>query len=153
MRADLDPVQLLAEIRSRQRALVMIADRIIVPPADAPAAPIPVADFLAGLRTAWRTGEVRPTAQPKLAPRRGRRRPDPLVAVTNDLRSWFDADPAQTGSELLLRVQASCPDCYPDALLRTVQRRLKIWRSEIASQLVFGIPNQPPAVAISGTYA
>ncbi len=153
LRADLDPVQLLAEIRGGQRALVMIADRTIVPPADAPTAPIPVADFLAGLRTAWRTGEVRPTAQPKLTPKRGRRRPDPLVAVTDDLRSWFEADPAQTGSELLLRLQASDPDRYPDALLRTVQRRLKIWRSQIASQLVFGIPKQPPAAASSGTYA
>jgi len=37
-------------------------------------------------------------------------------------------------------------------LLRTVQRRLKIWRSEIASKLVFGIPKPPPAAAISGTY-
>lgn len=69
--------------------------------------------------------------------KRGRRRPDPLVTVTDDLRSWFEADPGQTGSELLLRLQTADPDRYPDVLLRMVQRRLKIWRSEIASQLVF----------------
>lgn len=80
-----------------------------------PAAPIPVADFLAGLRTAWQMGEVRPTAQPTRKPERGRRRPDPLIAATDDLRSWFEADPAQTGSQLLLRLQASDPDRYPDA--------------------------------------
>ena len=153
VRADLDPVQLLAEIRCGQQALVAIADGTIALPADTPAAPIPVADFLAGLRTAWQMGEVRPTAQPKLKPKRRRRRPDPLVAVTDDLRSWFEADPAQTGSELLLRLQTSDPDRYPDALLRTVQRRLRIWRSEIASQPVFSMPGQPPPAAISGTYA
>ena len=143
VRADLDPVQLLAEIRSGQQALVAITEDALALPVDTPAAPILAADFLAGLRTAWRMGEVRPTAQPTLKPKRGRRRPDPLITVTDDLRSWFEADPAQTGSELLLRLQTSDPDRYPDALLRTVQRRLKIWRSEIASQLVFGIPNQP----------
>lgn len=154
MRASLDPVQLLAEIRSGQQAIVAISEGTLALPVDAPAASIPVANFLAGLRTAWQMGEVRPTAQPKLKPKRGRRRPDPLAAVTDDLRSWFEADPAQTGSELLLRLQTSDPHRYPNALLRTVQRRLKIWRSEIASQLVFGIPNQPStAVVFSGTYA
>src|SRR6195952_291167 len=143
LRADLDPVRLLAEIRSGQQALVAISEGTLALPTNTPAAPIPVAGFLAGLRTAWQMGEVRPTAQPTLKPKRGRRRPDPLVAATDDLRSWFEADPTQTGSQLLLRLQASNPDHYPDALLRTVQRRLKIWRSEIASQLVFGIPNQP----------
>jgi len=53
MRADLDPVQLLAGIRSGQQALVVIADGTIALPVGTPVAPIPVADFLAGLRTAW----------------------------------------------------------------------------------------------------
>ncbi len=126
VRADLDPVRLLAEIRSGQQALVALSEATLGPPIDAPAAPIPVADFLAGLRTAWRMGEVRPTAQPTIKPKRGRRRPDLLVTVTDDLRSWFEANPAQTGSQLLLRLQTSDPGRYPDALLRTVQRRLWI---------------------------
>lgn len=71
-------------------------------------------------------GEVRPPAHPTLKPKRERRRPDPLVAATDDLRSYLKADPAQTGSQLLLRLWASDPDRYPDALLRTVQRRLRI---------------------------
>jgi len=146
-------VRLLAEIRRGQQALVAITEGTLALPVDTPAAPIPVADFLAGLRTAWQMGEVRPTAQPILKPKRGRRRPAPLIAVTDGLRSWLEAAPAQTGSELLLRLQTSDPDRYPDVLLRTVQRRLKIWRSAIASQLVFGNPYQPPAAAISRTYA
>jgi len=36
------------------------------------------------------------------------------------------------------KLQAEAPDHYPDSLLRTVQRRLKGWRSEQARALVFG---------------
>ena len=91
-----------------------------------------------GLRTAWKEGEVRPTARPKPKQKRGRRRPDPLVAVTGQLRSWFEADPSRTGRELLERLQGEYPDCYPAGLLRTLQRRLKVWRGEMAQALVFG---------------
>jgi hypothetical protein len=141
LRADLDPVRLLAEIRAAQQALVALADQPLALPGTEPtetAVPVPLATFLAGLRTAWQSGEVRPTAQPKPKPKRGRRRPDPLVAVTDELRAWFEADPSQTGYALLVRLQAAYPGRYPDGLLRTVQRRLKIWRGEIACALVFG---------------
>jgi hypothetical protein len=140
LRADLDPVLLLAEIRSAQQTLIMLVDaaeetRIA---ALASEQTVPIATFVSGLRTAWQGGEVRPTSQPKPKAKRGRRRPDPLAAVTNELRAWFDADPASTGRQLLERLQETYPGCYPDGLVRTVQRRLKIWRSEIAHALVFG---------------
>ena len=125
-------------MRAAQQALVAIADQGVdaATTVDAPS----IEAFLAGLRTAWREGEVRPTAQPKPKQKRGRRRPDPLVAVTAQLRAWFDADPSRTGRELLERLQVEYPNCYPDRLLRTVQRRLKVWRSEMARALVFGSP-------------
>jgi hypothetical protein len=81
-------------------------------------------------------------------------RPDPLVAVTDELRAWFEADPLRTGGELLVRLQAAHPGRYPDGLLRTVQRRLKVWRGEIASALVFGASQRPASAALlSGTSA
>jgi len=137
LRAGLDPVHLLAEMRAAQQALVAIADQGVdaATTVDAPS----IEAFLAGLRTAWREGEVRPTAQPKPKQKRGRRRSDPLVAVTAELRAWFDADPSQTGRALLERLQGEHPDRYPDRLLRTLQRRLKVWRGEMAKALVFGI--------------
>lgn len=95
---------------------------------------MPLDSFVAGLRTAWQGGEIRPTSQPKLKAKRGRRRLDPLVAVTNDLHSWFDADPSLSGRQLLDRLQAEYPGEYPDGLVRTVQRRLKIWRSAMVAQ-------------------
>ena len=116
---------------------------------------MPIDTFVSGLRTAWQDGQVRPTSQPKPKAKRGRRRPDPLAAVTDELRVWFDADPASTGRQLLERLQATHPGSYPDGLMRTVQRRLKIWRSEMAHALVFGRGAQtpsrdaPPASAVS----
>ena len=134
---ELDPVRLLGEIRAAQRALVEIADKA-PPTAGAPDAEPPLEAFLAGLRLAWTEGEVRPTARPKAAKSRYRTVPDPLEAVTAELKAWFDADPGVTGRELLDRLQATDPEAYPDGVIRTVQRRLKVWRRERARALVLG---------------
>ena len=103
-------------------------------PADVPS----IEDFLAGLRTAWKEGEVRPTAKPAEKPKRGRRRPDPLADVTDRLRDWFEAEPWRTSRQLLEQLQAEYPGRYPDKLLRTLQRRVKVWRRERVYDLVFG---------------
>jgi hypothetical protein len=143
VRADLDPVRLLAEMRAAQRALVAIADQGVE--SSAPVDASSLDGFLAGLRTAWREGDVRPTAQPKPKRRRGRRRPDPLASVTAQLHEWFAAEPWRTGRELLERLQAEHPGAYSDGLLRTLQRRLKVWRSERAHAMVFGARPSGPA--------
>jgi hypothetical protein len=137
LHATLDPVQLLSEMRSAQQRLVAIADRVVLPaPEASPASTLE--DFLSGLRTAWQGGEVRPTAQPKAVAKRTRRRPDPFATASEQLRAWFEAEPWRIGRELLERLQAENPGVYPDGQLRTLQRRLKIWRQERAEKLVFG---------------
>jgi hypothetical protein len=145
--SELDPVKLLADIRAGQAAIVTIADRV------AGAAPkfeqSPLLDqrgqeleaFLSGLRTAWKEGEVRPTARSKPKAPRGRRRPDPLKDVTDELMVWFADDPSLTGRQLLEKAQAARPGRYPNGLVRTVQRRLKVWRASRANLLVFGESN------------
>ena len=135
--ATLDPVQLLSEIRVAQQRLVEIADRPVPGERLAPTAPT-LEEFLCGLRTAWREGEVRPTSRTKEKVKRGRRRPDPLVTVTAQLHDWFEAEPWRTGRELLERLQDEQPGTYPIGLLRTLQRRLKAWRRDKAHELVFG---------------
>ena len=94
--------------------------------------------FLFGLRTAWREGEVRPTSRPKEKAKRGRRRPDPFAAVTAQVHEWFQAEPWRTSRELFERLQAERPGAYTDGQLRTLQRRLKGWRRDVAHTLVFG---------------
>ena len=90
---------------------------------------------------------MRPTSKPKkkVAPYR-RRCPDPLEAVAAQIREWFEAEPWRTSRELLERLQGDHPGVYPDGQLRTVQRRLKVWRREVAHRLGFGpaAPDEPP---------
>jgi hypothetical protein len=143
----LDPVLLLHQIRVTQRRLAEIADKVSATEPVAPDASA-IAQFLAGLRVAWREGEVRPISLPKPKAKRERRRPDPLVAVTADLRSWFEAEPWRTSRQLLERLQQERPGPYPDKLLRTLQRRVKLWRRERANELVFGAT--VPAVQDAG---
>jgi hypothetical protein len=137
LQATLDPVRLLSEMRSAQQRLVAIADKVVPPGPEANPGPT-LEEFLSGLRTAWQGGEVRPTAQPKPVAKRTRRRPDPFATVSDQLRAWFEAEPWRTGRELLERLQAEQPGVYPDGQLRTLQRRLKLWRQEMAEKLVFG---------------
>jgi hypothetical protein len=135
--AGLDPVRLLREIREVQQRLVDIADW---PAADEvlPATAPTLAQFLSGLRTAWQEGEVRPTSRPKEKAKRGRRRPDPFVSVTMQIREWFEAEPWRTSRELFERLQREQPGIYPAGQIRTLQRRLKGWRIEVAHKMVFG---------------
>ena len=61
-----------------------------------------------------------------------------MVKVTEQLDGWFDADPWSTSRQLLERLQTAHPGEYPGILLLTVQRRVKIWRTEKATAMMFG---------------
>ncbi len=142
LQSSLDPVRLLSEMRAAQQHLADVAD---CPSAVFEVSAPSIEEFLAGLRTAWKEGEVRPTARRKPAPKRGRRRPDPFAQVTNQLQAWFELEPWRTGRELLARLEADYPGVYPDRLLRTLQRRLKEWRGEMAHAIVLGtMPSAAP---------
>jgi hypothetical protein len=133
----LDPVRLLQTIRAAQQELVAIADRSVAGETTAPTMPT-LDQFLVGLRTAWQDGEVRPTSKPKPKAPRGRRRPGPFVTVTTQVREWFEAEPWRTSRELFERLQQEQPGAFPDGQRRTLQRRLKEWRREMAHKMVFG---------------
>ncbi len=128
---------LLREVRTAQQQLVEIADTPVVGDAAKPTPPT-LEQFLSGLRTAWQEGEVRPTSVPKAKPKRLRRRPDPLATVTTELRGWFEVEPWRTSRELFERLQTEYPGIYPGGQLRTLQRRIKEWRREVAHRMVFG---------------
>jgi hypothetical protein len=134
----LDPLQLLDEIRRMQSHLALLAEGA------QPHTPAPLKDdlsrFLSGLSTAWHQGEVRAT-HCKLArpPRHWRTRQDPFALVWPTVLKWLELDPDQTGKDLLERLQREYPGVFPDGQLRTLQRRLKEWRSLMARKLIFGV--------------
>ena len=60
------------------------------------------------------------------------------MTVTAPMREWFEAEPWRTSRELFERLQTEQPGVFPDGQLRTLQRRLKEWRREMAHKMVFG---------------
>jgi hypothetical protein len=99
------------------------------------------------LKTTWRMGTPRPTEQqPPRKVRWWRSRKDPFEAIWPEIRSWAATDPDLTGRQLLQRLQARYPGAHPDGQLRTLQRRLKEWRREMAHDLVLGSSPAAPDI-------
>lgn len=67
---------------------------------------------------------------------RTRRRPDPLQADWAEMLQCLDTDPDQTARELLTTFQTRYPNRYHVGHLRTLQRRLKIWRRAAVQRLI-----------------
>jgi hypothetical protein len=136
--AALDPVRLLSEIREAQRVLAQL--EVGVAHAEA-AQPYPeLSGFVASLSTVWRDGEVRPTHRKRSSgPRNYRTRVDPFESAWPQVQQWLNEQPDANAKELFLRLQESMTGTFAPGQLRTLQRRVKQWRSEIARQLVLGL--------------
>jgi hypothetical protein len=130
----LDPVLLLKQIRESQDTIVALSQKR-TPEAVAPDA----AKFVSSLAIAWRTGEVRPTHRQEPKPGRSwRTRKDPFAEVWPVLLGWLYERPDLEAKEMLQRLQTSGFGLYPDGQLRTLQRRVRLWRMRIVRELVYG---------------
>ena len=136
-RVKLDPVLLLHTIREAQSALVAATAPGV---RETPAGEI-LERFLAKFPGLWRQGEVRPTHEARVrAPRHWRTRKDPFEGVWGDVLVWLQVDPDGTGKALMARLESKHPERFTPAQLRTMQRRVKEWRSMMAKNLVFASP-------------
>ena len=149
-RATLDPVALLHHIREAQSALAALAslESSSVPARES------LERFLSSLPTLWRQGEVRPTHLPKAKrTRTWRTRRDPFEGVWSDVLAWLQAEPDVTAKTLFERLQAVRPGQFSDGQLRTLQRRVREWRTMMARELVYGAfeSSQQQSVAPLGT--
>ena len=135
----LDPVQLLQEVRGAQQRLSDIAAH---GPAPQPAAPAPsdIKGFLASLSSAWKEGEVRPTHRKRAnATHWWRSRVDPFAQAWPVVEGWLIAEPSVGANVLMDRLAEMIPEAYASkAQLRTLQRRVRAWRSERAKELILG---------------
>ena len=130
----LDPVLLLKHIREAQDT-VMALSQNRAPETTAPE----MSAFVSSLATAWKTGEVRPTHRQEPKPGRWwRARTDPFAEVWPVLLGWLEERPDLEAKEMLKRLQASGYGDFPDGQLRTLQRRVRVWRMQIVQQLVYG---------------
>ena len=136
----LDPVRLLHEIRRAQQGL---SDIMANGPSKAQSTPTisPNLDsFLSSLSSAWKAGEVRPTHRKHAQAKHWwRTRTDPFADAWPIIEGWLIAEPCTTANVLMDRLAAMVPDLYASkAQLRTLQRRVKAWRSERARELILG---------------
>lgn len=137
--ATLDPLRLLDEIRTVQHHLAGLASGEpvhVLPHRDAD-----LDRFLKSLANAWRDGEVRPTHRtgPK-PPRHWRTRKDPFEATWPRVVTWLELEPDRTAKDLFDRLRKELPGQFADGQVRTLERRVKEWRTLAARRLLLGEP-------------
>ncbi len=133
----LDPVLLLSRIREAQRNLSQKevgsgSEGVVEINQD-------LDQFVKSMSTAWKGGEVRAThRKPMNGLRPWRTRADPFESVWPLVKRWLDEEPDINAKSIFQRLQEVLPEPFKLGQLRTLQRRLKQWRTEIARQLVIG---------------
>jgi hypothetical protein len=75
-------------------------------------------------------------------PRTWRTRTDPFEKVWPLVEQWLNQQPDANAKDLFLRLQTSTPEMFQPGQLRTLQRRVKQWRGEIARRLVLGVDHE-----------
>ncbi len=143
----LDPVQLLQQIETLLEALWRHAV-FLVPGGAVTAVPTPQA-----ARVAFQIGSSAPVdghapsagqeaggaAYPtrryrrtkrQQGPRWWRTRPDPFAAVWDEVAAWLAAQPERTAKSIFVALQQGYPGQFPDVQLRTLQRRVQVWRAD-----------------------
>ena len=150
MRADADPVLLLAAMRAAQAELGKRVDErgMGAGRSDAPA-PIDLAQFTASLKVAWSEGEQRPTHRRRYVRVKPVVRTSMLDAVRDQLLAWLEAQPALSAVDALERLRGLHPDQFGADHLRTVQRFMKVRRATMAREVLLG-PLGPVAGAAPG---
>jgi hypothetical protein len=137
--AALDPVQLLSQIRQTQEEIARLASGAS---AEEPSQGVVQLDqFVRSLATAWRYGEVRAPYKKRredAKPHTWRTRLDPFEEVWPILQQWLSEEPNTTAKGLFIRLNAEMPNRFKPGQYRTLQRRVKEWRTSIARRLVLG---------------
>lgn len=132
-------MQLLKQIRQAQRDIATLASGATAEQSNEQT--VQLDEFVRSLATAWRYGEVRAPYKKRRAdakPHTWRTRPDPFEDVWPMVQAWLNDEPDTTAKDLFLRLNAEQPGRFKPSQLRTLQRRVKEWRTAIARRLVLG---------------
>jgi hypothetical protein len=139
----LDPVDLLSRIREAQRGLQQL--EVGASPDQGLCKAHDLTRFVESLSTAWKSGEVRATHRRAPAgPRHWRTRVDPFADVWPLIEQSLNDQPEVAAKDLFRRLQAQVPDAFTPGQLRTLQRRVREWRTAIARSLVMGADKETP---------
>jgi hypothetical protein len=146
----LDPVRLLRQVQSLQDALWRHASRPPTVAAHQEVTPEAVQfDVRACITCGPEEGDHPDLAEPEramplvddrrryrrtpksLGPRTYRTRPDAFAAVWKEIAAWLEEQPERTAKSVFQDLQQRYPGQFPDVQLRTLQRRVKVWRSGV----------------------
>ena len=131
--ARLDPVALLHTLRECQTSLAQMAGRSV--PEDIHRADVD--EFMRALPLLWKHGEARPTHRQKPIPaREWRTREDRFASVWKEALRWLASHPEGTAQMLFEELQARHPGEFVAGQLRTLQRRVRDWRTQQARALI-----------------
>ncbi len=83
----------------------------------------------AGGRSEYPTRRYRRTKRQQ-GPRWWRTRPDPFADVWHEVAAWLAATPERTAKSIFAELQRRYPGQFPDVQLRTLQRRVQVWRAD-----------------------
>jgi hypothetical protein len=144
--ASLDPVLLLSRIRAAQRRISELetgATSSVPSPDDQK-----LDRFVDSMKLAWKDGEARLThRKPVTGPRMWRTRVDAFESSWSTVERWLGERQDATAKDLFQRLREESGIRFDPGQLRTLQRRVKQWRTEIARRLVFGVDAEPASTA------
>jgi hypothetical protein len=144
----LDPVKLLNEIRQGQSQLAELEVGKTGQPSPRNAE---LSRFVGSLSEVWLEGEVRPTHR-KAAPtaRSWRTHIDAFEKVWPIVEQWLVEEPQATAMELFERLHNQGMGTFEPGQLRTLQRRIKCWRAQVAHRLILNkvAPEMEPRVIV-----
>ena len=145
--ATLDPVALLSRIRQAQH--VLRQHEVRASGEQSAEMNQDLTQFVGSLSTAWKSGEVRPTHRKLSAGSRPwRTRADPFQEVWPLIEQWLNEQPDVTAKALFQRLQQEPAAAFAPGQLRTLQRRVREWRTAIARRLVLGADDEPQEVPV-----
>jgi hypothetical protein len=134
-RKELDPIELLHRIRESQSALAALASNRL--PSDG-LFQSGIDQFMSQLPQLWQNGEVRATHRKRPdKPHYWRTREDTFKDVWYKVLCWPEETPDATAKSLFERLQNESPGKYKESQLRTLQRRVRGWRTIMAKKLIY----------------
>ena len=141
--AQLNPIELIQNIRCVQEELAVVKtnDLELLKSESAES-------FVRKLRTVWHHGEVRPTHRRQTA-RHWRTRPDPFDTVRARIHEQLGLTPDMGAKELLQQLQEEYPGQFSENQIRTLRRRVKEWRTDMAKRLILSASDSESQLAFA----
>jgi hypothetical protein len=153
-----DPVLLFVAIRAAQEELGRRVDRRGLKATPEEPVVIDLQRFAANLKTAWKSGETRPThRRPYRRTKPFPKRPSMYAPFEARIKEWLKEDPALSAAGVLQRLMKIDQSRFREKNLRMVQRLVKVWRMEMAGLVIVdetwvtSLPVAPTGVIGGGT--